>query len=254
MQPMNAAPKIAAMILAYNVAPMLPRTVERIPDGVFDRIFLTDDGSTDDTREAAEALGLEVIGHTPNRGYGGNVKQGFRHAFAAGADFVVEIHGDGAQFDPAATFVAMPLMRNGADLILGSRLQNKRQALRNGMSMVRFLANLGLSAVDRIVTGLPLTEFHTGFRIYSRRLYETLPWQDNSDDYLFSFEIIAQAAYFGLDVREVPVQADYNADHTSISLGRSVKYAVTHLGTLRDLALARAGVANGSQFPELPRA
>ncbi len=250
---MTPQPKVTAMILAYNVAGMLPKTVERIPPQVFDRVFLTDDGSTDGTQDAARALGLETIGHAPNRGYGGNVKQGFRHAFAGGADYVVEIHGDAAQFDPAATLTAMPMMRQGADLVLGSRLQNKGQALRNGMSMVRFLANVGLSAIDRAVTGLPLTEFHTGFRVYSRRLYETLPWQENSDDYLFSFEIIAQAAYFGLDVREVPVETDYNADHTSISLGRSVKYAVTHLGTLRDLALARSGIANCRQFPALPR-
>ena len=245
--------KIFGMILAYNVAPMLPATAERIPDGIFDRVFLTDDGSTDGTKEAARALGLDVIGHSPNRGYGGNVKQGLRHAFEAGADYVVEIHGDGAQFDPKSTITSFPLLEQGCDFVLGSRFQDKRQPLKNGMSLIRFLANRSLSSIDRLVTGLELTEFHTGFRIYSRRLYETLPWQDNSDDYLFSFEIIAQAAYYEMDVREVPVEADYHAPHTSIALHRSVKYALTHLGTLGQLTLARTGIANGAQFPRLEK-
>jgi len=242
--------KIFGMILAYNVAPMLPTTVDRIPDGIFERVFLTDDGSADGTKEAAEALGLEAIGHSPNRGYGGNVKQGLRHAFDAGADYVVEIHGDGAQFDPKSTITSFPLIEDGCDFILGSRFQDKRKPLQNGMSLVRYLANISLSNIDRIVTGLDLTEFHTGFRVYSRQLYETLPLQDNSDDYLFSFEIIAQAAYYGMDVREVPVEADYHAAHTSITLSRSVKYALTHLGTLGQLMMARTGIANGPQFPK----
>ena len=245
--------KIFGMILAYNVAPMLPTTVERIPDGIFERVFLTDDGSTDGTREAAEALDLETISHSPNRGYGGNVKQGLRHAFEAGADYVVEIHGDGAQFDPKSTITSLPLIEDGCDFVLGSRFQDKRKPLLNGMSLIRYLANLSLSAIDRLVTRLDLTEFHTGFRIYSRHFYETLPLQENSDDYLFSFEIIAQAAYFGIDVREVPVEADYHADHTSIALGRSSKYALTHLFTLGQLMMARGGLAYGSQFPKLEK-
>jgi glycosyltransferase involved in cell wall biosynthesis len=243
--------KIFGMILAYNVAPMLPTTISRISTGIFDKIFLTDDGSNDGTREAAETLGLETIAHSPNRGYGGNVKEGLKHAFDTGADYVVEIHGDGAQFDPSATIEAYQFLQQGCDFVLGSRFQNKRLPLTNGMSLIRYLANLSMSAIDRHVTGLDLTEFHTGFRIYSRHLYETIPLWKNSDDYLFSFEIIAQAAYFGLDIREVPVEANYHAPHTSISLRRSAKYAFTHFGTLGQLMLARNGFFYNQQFPKL---
>lgn len=240
---------MVGMILAYNCAPMLARAVSRIPREYFSDIFLTDDGSTDGTREEARRLGLPVIGHTPNKGYGGNVKAGLNHALSLDADYVVEIHGDGAQFNPRAVRHALPLMAQAYDLILGSRFQQPRTALRNGMPWSRWLANQGLSYFDRLVLRLPLTEFHTGFRIYSRRLIETVPYSRNADDYLFSFQIIAQAAYFKMRVSEVPVEADYINAHTSHALMGAAVYAVRTFGTLGQYLLARRGVRNNMLFP-----
>src|SRR3989338_3863557 len=129
-------------------------------------------------------------------------------AIKMGADYIVEIHGDGAQFNPIALKLALPHMEKGADLILGSRFQIPGQALKNGMPLIRFLANRGLSFFDRIVLRLPLTEFHTGFRIYSTKFLKRVPYKSNENNYVFSFEIIAQAAYFDAVVKEVPVEAD----------------------------------------------
>lgn len=245
------APRVVGMILAYNCERMIARAIERIPREYFNDIFLTDDGSTDGTRAAAQRLGIAVIGHAPNRGYGGNVKAGLRHALALGADYVVEIHGDGAQFNPRSVKHARPLMATGYDLILGSRFQQPREALAHGMPWSRWLANQGLSFFDRLVLRLPLTEFHTGFRIYSKRLLETLPLQQAADDYLFSFQVIAQAAYFGLRVGEVPVEADYLSEHTSHSLPGAAKYAVQTFGTLGQYALARASLRHSALFPRV---
>lgn len=245
------AQRVVGMILAFNCEQMIKRAYERIPQQYFNDIFLTDDGSTDDTRAAAEGLGIPVISHAPNRGYGGNVKVGLRHALSLKADYVVEIHGDGAQFNPLAVKHALPLMAAGYDLVLGSRFQRPRVALELGMPWSRWLANQALSYIDRLVLRLPLTEFHTGFRIYSRRLIETLPLERAADNYLFSFQIIAQAAYFKLRVGEVPVEADYLSEHTSHALMGASLYAVQTFGVLGSYLLARANVRHSLLFPRM---
>ena len=245
--------RVIAMILAYNVAPMLARALARIPKSLVDDIIVMDDGSRDGTSEVAQRLGLAVYRHEPNRGYGGNVKAGLRTAYELGADYVLEVHGDGAQFDPAALQLALPQMREGVDLVIGSRFQQPRKARENGMPLIRFAANRFLSFFDRIVLRLPLTEFHSGFRIYSRKLIETLPLERDSEDYLFSFQVIAQAAYFGLRVDEVPVDADYHSEHTSHHLLGAARYAVQTFGQLLRFELARRGFRDDEIFPASAR-
>ncbi|MSS74654.1 glycosyltransferase family 2 protein [Candidatus Pacearchaeota archaeon] len=236
-------PKIIGVILAYNVASMLPRAMERIPHKLLDDLILMDDGSKDGTYEVAKKLGIKAFRHVPNRGYGGNLKAGIQQALKMGADYIVEIHGDGAQFNPISIKYALPFMQEGkAQLILGSRFTVPGKARENGMSLIRFLANRGLSFFDRAVLGLPLTEFHTGFRIYGRRLLETAPIADNTNDYLFSFEIIAQAAYYGFTVKEVPVEADYKAEHTSHSLKGAAWYAIRTFKVLGAFVAAKLGI------------
>lgn len=238
------------MILAHNCARMLPRALKRIPSGVVDEIFVTDDGSSDGSFEVAKQLGLRAYRHSPNRGYGGNVKVGLKIGLDLGADYVVEVHGDG-QFDPSAIITALPLMDANVDFVLGSRFQDPKRALADGMSLVRFLGNSALSFRDRLVLGLPLTEFHTGFRIYSRRMIETIPFEKNSDDYLFSYQIIAQAAHYGISVAEVPVRADYLSEHTSCKLSGAMLYAYQSFGVLGDYLLAQRGVRYSAVFPRL---
>src|SRR3989338_8775890 len=171
-------------------------------------------------------------------------------AIKMGADYIVEIHGDGAQFNPIALKLALPHMERGAQLILGSRFQIPGKARENGMPLARFLANRGLSFFDRIVLGLPLTEFHTGFRIYGRRLMETVPYRANQNDYLFSFQIIAQAAYFKMPLKEVPVEADYKAEHTSHKLTGAAWYAIRSFAVLGQFILAKWRISYNKIFPK----
>jgi glycosyltransferase involved in cell wall biosynthesis len=243
-------PRVVALILAYNVAGMLERALSKIPRHLVDDIFVMDDGSSDGTADVARRLGLPVHSNERNLGYGGNLRRGLRRALDDyAADYVVEVHGDGAQFDPSAIAEAVPFMGQGVPLVIGSRFIVPGRARKNGMSRTRFLANKGLSALSRRMLGLPLTEFHSGFRVYSRALIQRLPLDANAPDHLFSFEIIAQAAYFGMEVREIAVEADYIGEHTSISLPAAVVYSFGNLACLARYALARAGLRHSAQFP-----
>lgn len=240
----SARPRVVAVILSYNCARLLPKAYARIPKHLVDEVFVTDDGSTDGSMEVAQSFGVPVVRHTPNRGYGGNLKAGLGHALARGADYVVEVHGDG-QFDSAALRDARPLMAQGVDFIMGSRLRVPGRARELGMPLVRYLANRGLSAIDRLVLRLPFTEFHSGFRIYSREMLERVAWEANSDGYLFSFQIIVQAAFARLRTAEVPVEADYLSEHTSHGLAGASWYAIRTFGVLAQFLLARAGLPAG---------
>lgn len=245
---MSSDRKVVAVILAYNCARLLTKAYGKIPLNLVDEVLVTDDGSTDDSYGAARALGLTAFRHTPNRGYGGNLKAGLRYALKRGADYVVEVHGDG-QFDPGALRHAVPFIEADADFIIGSRFQSPARALENGMPLIRYLANRSLSFIDRLVLRLPFTEFHTGFRIYRRSFLEQVPWEKNADSYLFSFQIIAQAAYVGARVAEVPVEADYRSEHTSHSLRGATLYAFRTFGVLASFLLARHGLKYNRIFP-----
>jgi glycosyltransferase involved in cell wall biosynthesis len=243
-------PRIVALILAYNVAGLLEKALHKIPRQLVDDIFVMDDGSTDGTADVARRLGLTVYRNEENLGYGGNLRAGLRRAVRDhGADYIVEIHGDGAQFNPAAIAEALPLMREHVPFIMGSRFIEAGRARENGMPLIRWVANRGLSLLSRRVLGLPLTEYHSGFRVYARELVQALPLDANADDYLFSFQILAQAAYFGVDVREVPVEADYLSDHTSISLWDAMNYAINNFVCLGRYLMAKAGIHHSEQFP-----
>jgi glycosyltransferase involved in cell wall biosynthesis len=247
-------PRLVAVILAYNVAGLLDKALARIPRHLVDDIFVMDDGSTDGTSDVARRLGLRVYRNERNLGYGGNIRAGLYRAIRDfNADYVVEIHGDGAQFNPAAIALAIPLIDRGVPFISGSRFLEPGGARRNGMPWIRLLANKGLSAIERVVLGLPLTEFHSGFRIYSRSFIEALPLDGNSPTHLFSFEILAQAAYFAQEVGEVPVDADYHSPHHSIALPEAVVFALRNFTCMTDYILAKAGVRYSALFPK-PRA
>ena len=253
--PARGRPRVVALILAYNVERLLEKALRKIPLALVDDVFVMDDGSRDGTSDVARRLGLTVYRNERNLGYGGNLREGLRRAVRDhGADYVVEIHGDGAQFNPEAIAAAVPLMQAGVPFIMGSRFARRGRARENGMSLARFLANRGLSALARRVLRLPLTEFHSGFRIYARALVETLPLAANAGDHLFSFEILAQAAYHAVDVREVPVEADYLSEHTSISLWQATVYSFDNLVCLGKYLLAKAGLRHTAQFPPRPAA
>src|SRR5262249_31816306 len=177
-------PKVVAVIMTYNCERLVRKAYDLIPKDAVDDIIATDDGSRDRSHDVARALGLAAYRHRPNRGYGGNLKAGLQHALDRNADYIVEVHGDG-QFDAGAIRLALPYMRKGLHFIIGSRFTIPGRARANGMPLVRYAANRGLSMIDRAVLGLPFSEFHTGFRIYSRAMLERVPWRQNADDYLF---------------------------------------------------------------------
>ncbi len=243
-------PRIVAVVLAYNVAGLLEKAHRRIPRDLVDDIIVMDDGSTDGTSDVARRLGLAVYRNERNLGYGGNLRAGLARAVRDhGADYVVEVHGDGAQFNPAALASALPFLKAGVPFIIGSRFIEAGAARRNGMPWPRFVANRALSTLARAVLRLPLTEYHSGFRIYARSFIETLPLGDNASGHLFSFQLMAQAAYFRQGVAEVPVEADYHADHHSIPLGEAAAYAFGNVACLARYLLAEAGVYHSPVFP-----
>ncbi len=233
-------PKIIGMIPAYNCAHLLKKAYEQVPKEYFDDIIVVDDGSTDETLTVAKTLGVKVFTH-PHAGYGGNIKYAIKQALSLGAEYMIEIHGDG-QYDPANIPEAIKKIHTGNyDFLLGSRFTSLLQPLRDRMSLVRYVANLGMSFIDRLVLRLPLSEFHQGFRVYSRNLIESVGLDHTSDDHLFSFQIIAKAAFARMRVGEISVRCNYAEEHTSINLRRSVVYAILTFGVLLQYILAMVG-------------
>lgn len=233
--------KIIGIIMTYNCGDMIEGTYKKLPKKALDKIIVVDDGSTDNSVKIAKRLGIDVYTHK-HGGYGANIKFGLKKAKELGADYAIEIHGDG-QYDSSVIPSAIEkATTQGFDLLLGSRFTNFKQAINDGMPLGRYLANLGLSFFDRLVLGVNLTEFHTGFRVYSRRLLEKITFEDTSDNYLYSFEIICQVRFCNLNIGEVPMHCNYKASHTSISIKKSIFYALGTFEVLAKYILAKMGI------------
>lgn len=236
--------KVIGVIMTYNCEELIEGLYQRIPHKVFDKLILVDDGSKDRTIEIAQKLGLTVFPHE-HSGYGGNLKFGLKKALQMGADYIVEIHGDG-QYDLSITRAALEAMKEkNYDFLLGTRFSNKKKALEDGMSLIRYSVNRLLSFFGRIVFGSSLTEFHSGYRIYSQRLLKTVSFKNTSDNYIYSFEIITQAYYHNLSVGEIPARCFYMNPHTSLSLFLGVPYVIDTFLILLQFKLARLGVRSG---------
>lgn len=233
-------PKVIGVILAYKHARFLENLYRSLPMEVLDSVIVTNDDSGDGIEQVAAHLSIPCFSH-PRMGYGGNLKYGMRKALEMGADYIVDIHGDG-QYGVEAIVPALNKIKEGYDMVMGSRFLDIWQPLRDDkMPLPRYLGTIVLSFIDRLVLGLPLTEFHNGFRIYSRHLLETVDLDATSNDFLFGGEIIAQAAYHKLKVGEVPVSCHYDQDHTSISYKRAIIYTLQMFGVLGKFILARLG-------------
>lgn len=236
----NNYKKVVGVILAYKCANYLEDLQKKLPMDILHEVFITNDESGDNTEEIAQKLGIKCFSHK-KLGYGGNMKYGINKAIEFGADYIVEIHGDG-QYDISFIKPALEKIKEGYGLVLGSRFTNLRQPLKDKMPIIRYIANLSLTFVDRIVLGVQASELHTGARVYSREAIEAINLTHTSNDYLFSFEIIAQIAYKKFKIGEVPVRGLYMKEHTSISIKRSIVYAFATFGVLFYYILAELGL------------
>jgi glycosyltransferase involved in cell wall biosynthesis len=240
--------RVCVVMPAYNAEKTLERTVEEIDRAVADDLIVVDDASRDATQEVARRLGLHVIVHPRNRGYGGNQKTCYAEALARGADIVVMIHPD-YQYSPRLLPAMASMIASGHfDCVLGSRILGVG-ARRGGMPLWKYVANRTLTWVENVLLGYKLAEYHTGYRAFSRRLLEALPLERNSDDFVFDNQMLAQAIYYGFDVGEISCPARYFPEASSIDFRRSVKYGFGVLWTALECRLARWGLLRSSRFP-----
>ena len=224
--------KVIIVMPAYNAATTLEKTVRNIPPGLADEIILVDDSSRDDTIRIARSLGLSVFVHRENRGYGANQKTCYDEALRHGAEIVIMIHPD-YQYDSSLAPLFTDIIEKGVcDIILGSRVRTRKECLNSGMPLYKYISNRFLTILENLITGQNLSEWHTGYRAYSRKVLETIPYHKNSNGFVFDAQFLIQAAYFGFRMGDLPVPCRYMSEASSINLSRSVGYG---LGTIKTL-------------------
>ena len=222
--------RVAVVMPAYNAEATLARTLSELDRNVVDEVVLVDDASTDETVALARQLGLEPISHERNLGYGGNQKTCYRRALELGADIIVMVHPD-YQYSPLLVPAMASMIAYGEyDLVLGSRILAQSPVAR-GMPRYKYVANRFLTLAENIVLGQKLSEYHTGLRAFSRSLLAAIPFERNSDDFVFDNQILVQALAAGARIGELSCPTRYQADSSSINLRRSIRYGVGVLRT-----------------------
>jgi glycosyltransferase involved in cell wall biosynthesis len=223
--------KVAVVMPAYNAEKTLSRTHADIPKGSVDDVILVDDASRDRTVEEAHRLGLHVVVHPRNRGYGANQKTCYRTALERGAEVVVMVHPD-HQYDPTVIPELLePLLTGSCDAVFGSRMLGGRP-IQGGMPKWKYLGNILLTAIENATFLIYLTEYHSGFRAYTRRYLESVNLEANSDGFVFDTEIIAQGMAKGFRIREIPIETRYFDEASQIPFGPSVRYGFAILKTM----------------------
>ena len=239
--------KVIVVLPAYNAERTLERTCMEIPRDVVDEIILVDDASRDGTVDLARRLGLTTVVHPKNLGYGGNQKTCYREALARGAEFVVMLHPD-YQYPPPIIAAMVAMLRSGLfDVVLGSRVL-VRGALAGGMPIYKYVANRVLTLTENLLLGVKLSEYHTGYRAFRRRVLETLPLAENSDDFVFDNQMICQVVAAGFSIGEVSSPCRYFPEASSIDFARSVRYGFGVLGTAALYRLHRWGLVRSRLF------
>jgi glycosyltransferase involved in cell wall biosynthesis len=239
--------KIIVVLPAYNAAATLQQTYDEIPHDIVDEIFLVDDASKDATVELAQSLGIPTIRHDRNRGYGGNQKTCYTIALARGADIVVMLHPDYQYTPKLVTAMAAMIASQQFDVVLASRILGGG-ALAGGMPLYKYISNRFLTLAENIIISQKLSEYHTGYRAWSRAVLERLPLQNNSEGFIFDNQMLAQCAYFGFRIGEISCPTKYFADASSISFGRSVVYGFGVLKTSVQYRLQRMGLITSPLF------
>jgi glycosyltransferase involved in cell wall biosynthesis len=243
---------VAVVMPAYNAEKTLARTFADIPKGCVDDIILVDDASRDGTVEEARRLGLHVVVHATNRGYGANQKTCYRTALDRGAEIVVMVHPD-HQYDPAVIpHLIGPLLADECDAVFGSRMLGGRP-MQGGMPKWKYLGNILLTAIENATFLIYLTEYHSGFRAYGRKYLESIDVEANSDGFVFDTEIIAQGMAKELKIREIPIETRYFDEASQISFGPSVRYGLAILKTMLLYKLHVWGIYSARIFRDRSR-
>jgi glycosyltransferase involved in cell wall biosynthesis len=233
--------RIIVVMPAYNASRTLEMTLREVPMDIVDEVILVDDASKDDTVERARELGIHTIIHAENRGYGGNQKTCYRTALSAGADVVVMLHPD-YQYSPRlVTAMASMIVSGHYDIVLGSRILGG-EALKGGMPVYKYIANRFLTLTENLALGAKLSEYHTGYRAFHRKVLEMMPLGENSDDFVFDNQMLAQAVYFGFKIGEISCPTKYFKEASSINFRRSVKYGFGVLLTSAKFILQKWGI------------
>jgi len=244
------ARKIAVVLPAYNAVRTLRQTVDEIPREIVDDIILTDDCSSDGTAELAHELGLHTIRHDKNRGYGGNQKTCYTAALSLGADIVVMLHPDYQYTPKLVTAMAAMIASDQFDVVLGSRILGKG-ALDGGMPLYKFIFNRALTFAENLLIGQKLSEYHTGYRAWSRALLERLPLLSCSEDFVFDNQMLVQAVYYGFRVGEISCPTKYFSEASSINFRRSVTYGMGVMKTAMQFRLKKLGLSRARFLQDL---
>lgn len=247
-----AKPKVVVVMPAYNAEKTLERTLKDIPAGSADEVILVDDCSKDGTVELARRLGLTVIQHERNKGYGGNQKTCYTEALKRGADVVIMVHPD-YQYDARLVPVMAHLIAHDVcDMVCGSRIRTRWEALEGGMPPYKYLFNRLLTIFENSVTGQNLGEWHSGLRAYSRKCLETVNWERNSDDFVFDQQFLIQASFLRMRMGDVPTPVRYFKEASSISFKRSCVYGLSALVCIGQYVLERLGLVHFALFEPKP--
>lgn len=239
--------KVTVVMPAYNAEKTLRQTYDELPHEYVDEVILVDDFSRDYTARIALELGIKTIIHDENMGYGANQKTCYREALRGGADIVVMVHPD-YQYTPRLVMAMASMVASGHyDIVLGSRILGG-EALKGGMPIYKYVANRFLTFVENLVLGVKLSEYHTGYRAFSRKVLETLPLGENSNDFVFDNEILAQAVYFGFKIGEISCPTKYFDEASSINFQRSVKYGLGVLSTSGKYIMQKSGMLHFRLF------
>ncbi len=232
---------------AYNASKTLEKTYDDMPKDLVDEVILVDDASSDETAKKAKELGIKTIVHSKNKGYGGNQKTCYREALKAKADVVVMLHPD-YQYEPKLVSAMASMIASGIyDAVLASRILCGG-TLKGGMPLYKYVANRFLTLAQNLLIGQKMSEYHTGYRAFSKEVLETLPLEKNSDDFVFDNEFLTQVVYFGFNMGEISCPTKYFTEASSINFGRSVKYGLGVLWVSLQFRLHKWGLAKFSIF------
>ena len=241
------AKKVCVVMPAYNAEKTLQKTYDEIPKDIVDEIILTDDASKDKTVDVAKKLGIRTLIHDKNKGYGGNQKTCYQEALKLNADIIVMLHPD-YQYTPKLITPMSSMIAEGVfDAVIGSRILGNK-AIIGGMPIYKYISNRFLTMTENVIINQKLSEYHTGFRAFSRKILETIPLMENSDDFIFDNQMLCQTLYFGFSVGEISCPAFYFDDASSINFSRSVTYGIGVIKTALNYFLAKRGIGHFKIF------